>query len=700
MRYKRRLVCCLLLVVSITQIVLPQNRPPFFKDADMMSIGVYYYPEAWPEQQWARDVANIKSKLGLEFIHMGEFAWAFMEPKEGKFDLDWLERVVDLAAKQNLKVILCTPSATPPVWLTRAHPEVLMIDASGRRMEHGSREQACWSVPLYRQYVAKINTELVKRFGNNPNVIGWQIDNELSHYGKDYCYCDFCQAKFRAWLKTKYGTVAKLNQDWGNSFWSQMYQNFEQIRIPNQEELVQQVNPHALLDFQRWFAEEAADYIRFQAGTLRQHSHNQWITTNFMSMHKAVYPALSGKDLDITTWTLYPVHGNLNDGDLGFRLGDGAQMSFMHDFTRAINGNEGLMELQPGQVNWGKVNPQPLPGAIHMWIMRAFAAGAKLVCTYRYRQPLAGGEMYHNGLAQTDGVTPSYGGKEYARAMRDVRLMRGLRQPNAIEPREYAARRTAFLYNFDNRWDIDNHTQTSRWNTIDHLMKYYKALKSFGAPVDVITEDKDFSKYPFLVAPAYQLVDENLVGRWTKYVQDGGHLVLSCRTATKDRRGHLWEASLAAPISSLIGAQLTGYDLLPPPYKAQAQAGNKSYEWGTWGDFLKPNQGTSVLAVYADQFYKGNAAAVTRSLGKGSVTYIGVESMSGELEKDLLRGMFEQSRVAVRNFDNQFIVDWRDGFWIATNFTDKKQTASIPANAKIIAGSKDVEPAGVTIWKE
>ena len=466
----------------------------FFPQADLMRVGVYYYPEAWPSNQWARDIANIK-KMNLEFVHMGEFAWAFMEPEEGRFDFDWLERNVQLCADRGLKVILCTPTPTPPVWLVEKHPEVLMVDAQGRRMQHGTRQQACWSVETYRQYVAKIVNELGRRFGNNPAVWGWQLDNELSHYGKEPCYCDACQSKFRAWLKKKYGTIEALNRDWGNAFWSQMYQNFDQIRIPNQAELVAQLNPHALLDSQRWFAEEAADYLRFQTGILRQYcGKRQWITTNFMHNFAAVDPVLSGKDFEIITWTHYPAHGNLNEGPLGFRMGSAAAMSFSHDFLRSINGAEGLMELQPGQVNWGEVNPQPYPGAVHLWIMRAFAAGAKLVCTYRYREPLFGAELYHYGLVGPDGVTPTTGGQQYSQAAREMALLRENRRPDAKEPDAYAARRTALLYNVENRWDIDNHKQTIRWDTMGHTWKYYRALKRLGCPVDVITEDKDFAE--------------------------------------------------------------------------------------------------------------------------------------------------------------------------------------------------------------
>jgi beta-galactosidase len=667
----------------------------------MMNIGVYYYPEAWPTNEWPRDIANIK-KMGLEFVHMGEFAWAFMEPEEDKYNFDWLDEAVRLCGQNGLKVVLCTPSPTPPAWLVAKYPEVLMIDAEGRQMEHGSREHASWSVQRYRDEVEKIDTQLGKRYGNNPFVWGWQIDNELSHYGKNFSYDESSQKKFRTWLKQKYGTIDRLNEDWGNAFWSQMYQSWDQIRIPNQEELVALPNPHAQLDSERWFADEAADYLRFQAGVLRRYvGHRQFITSNFMNMHSQVYPPLNGEDFDIITWTLYPAHGNVEPGDLGFRLGNGNEMGFMHDFLRNINGTEGLMELQPGQVNWGDVNPLPYPGAVYMWIMRAFALGSKTVCTYRFREPLFGNEQYHYGLVGTDGVTPSIGGDQYSQAVHDIGKLRALRNPAAPIPKAYNDRRIALLYNVENRWDMDNHPQTTRWSSMGHVLKYYGAAKRLGCPVDVITEDKDFSRYPFLIAPAYQLVDAKLVARWREYAENGGHLVLTCRTGEKDRRGHLWEAPWAGPILDLIGAKITAYDDLPAPYVAKVSAAGKSYDWDSWGEQLEPSTPeTKSLAQYADQFYAGKSAAVTRRLGKGTVTYVGVDTLNGDLETDLLRGVLQEASVTTVNYDAQMFVDWRDGFWVATNFTSKEQPAPIPANAKILVGAKTLPPGGVAVWME
>jgi beta-galactosidase len=280
----------------------------------MMTIGAYYYPEAWPENQWARDMANMR-KMGMEFVHMGDFAWAFMEPEEGKYQFDWLEKNVALAAQNGLKVILCTPTAAPPVWLARKHPEALMVDATGRRMNHGGRTQGDWSSPVFRDYAAKITTELAKRFGNDKRVWGWQLDNELSHYEKQYSYSQGATLSFRGWLRAKYVTIDKLNADWGTAFWSMVYQNFDQIEIPNQLEHPALPNPHAQLDFSRWFAEDAADYLRMQAGLLRKvyagagaapatlkadflvdWRDGFWVATNFTSTPQTI-PARAGVPL-------------------------------------------------------------------------------------------------------------------------------------------------------------------------------------------------------------------------------------------------------------------------------------------------------------------------------------------------------------------------------------------------------------------
>ena len=246
---------------------------------------------------------------------------------------------------------------------------------------------------------------------------------------------------------------------------------------------------------------------------------------------------------------------------------------------------------------------------------------------------------------------------------------------------------------------MENHKQTTRWDTVDHWLKYYRALKSMMAPVDVLPEEKDFSKYPYVVAPSYQLIDKELIARFTKYVEDGGTLILTCRSGQKDRRGQIWESLWAEPIYDLVGAAVPKYDVLPPGRDGKVTAAGKEYGWGSWGDILEPRPGTEVLAVYADQFYKGSAAATRHQLGKGRAVYIGVDSLNGDLEADLMWTVYNATGARPARLPLNFMVDWRGGFWVATNFTDTDQIVPAPAEANIVVGSRTIPPGGVAIWQ-
>jgi beta-galactosidase len=219
------------------------------------------------------------------------------------------------------------------------------------------------------------------------------------------------------------------------------------------------------------------------------------------------------------------------------------------------------------------------------------------------------------------------------------------------------------------------------------------------APVDVITEEKDFSKYPFLIAPSYQLIDKNLIDRFTKYVNDGGTLILTCRSGQKDRRGHIWQTLWAEPIYDLIGAAIPRYDVLPPGRNGHVSAGMKTYEWGSWADIVEPRQGTETLATYTDQFYKGSAAAVRHHIGKGTVIYIGADSLNGDLEADLLWSAYNAAGAKPARLPINLFIDWRDGFWVANNFTDSSQIIPAAPGVKMLSGARSVPPGGTAIWQ-
>jgi beta-galactosidase len=690
----KKLFALLFLCVFSSLHLSAQNIQKFFPSEKLTEVGVYYYPEHWDSTQWERDFRNM-AEMGFEFTHFAEFAWAQLEPEEGKYDFRWLDRALQLADKYHLKVIMCTSTATPPVWLVRSHPEVLETDENGRQMDHGGRQHASFSSSYYRQYSLKMIEQLAHHYGKDPRVIGWQLDNEprrFLDYGKGV------PQRFRDWLKSKYKTLDALNEAWGTNFWSGTYTSFDQINLPRHSQWG--MNLHQRLDHYRFADSETASFLDDQAKVIRKFSGpDQWITTNYIPSYDVSYIGMS-KELDFTTYTRYMVYGGERGiGAEGFRVGEYTRIAMANDYFRPLTGTYGVMELQPGQVNWGNINPQPLPGAVRLWLWHVFAGGSKLTCTYRYRAPLYGYEAYHYGIVGTDGVTPTPGGKEFSQFIQEVAKLRQKYDGNAKLPEAYKNRKTGILYDVENVMALNLNRQTSEWYTEGHFLKYYRALKSFGCPVDFVREAADFSQYPVLVVPAYQMIDQSLIDKLTKYAENGGNLVISCRTGLQDKGGHLWEARFYQPMYPLIGSAVDSYDLLVPQSPGKVKFDGQDFAWTSWGDLLKPYAGTEVWATFENGFYAGTPAVISRKAGKGTVTYIGVDSRGGALEKEVLKKLYKQQQLTVEDYPEGVMVEYRDGFGIAVNYADKIYEMQLPVNAEIIVGEKTIPTAGVLVWK-
>jgi beta-galactosidase len=335
-----------------------------------------------------------------------------------------------------------------------------------------------------------------------------------------------------------------------------------------------------------------------------------------------------------------------------------------------------------------------------MWLFHSFAAGGRLACSYRFRQINYSAEQYHAGVIKTDGVTPSQGGEEYMQFMKEIKELRQQYKPGSKMPEKLAARSTAVLWDLENYWTIDRQKQTFQWDTWNYPVKFLELAKQLGAPVDVVGPTADLSKYKFLIIPAYEMVDSSLIKKWQDYVAGGGHLIITCRTATKDRQGHFWEAGWAAPISGLIGAHVLATDMLPGSVRGDILMGSAHYSWNNWGELLVPDKNTEVLATYNNQFYKGDAAVVKRKIGKGTVTYIGVDTDGSDLEKTLMKDTYAEAGATTGDYPPGVYVYWRDGFYIAVNYSSGDYQVPVPATAKVIIGQKLLKPAGVLVWSE
>ena len=664
-----------------------------------MSFGVYYYPEQWKQEQWDRDLKKI-SDLGFKFTHFAEFAWSSIEPQDSVFDFGWLDRCVDLANKYGLKVVMCTPSATPPAWLTEKHPEILVEMSSGKKVKHGMRLNANASNPVYQNYIERIVRKMAERYGRNSTLCGWQIDNE-PHFEGLYDYSDFSKKSFQNWLKRKYGDIEKLNETWGGTFWSLSYNDFNQIDIPNPEEHFH--NPHAFIDFKRYNADALAAGLEFQYNLLKELiAPSQWVTTNFAyyGFLPSVDPFRSKNNLDFASYTMYPLNTFLEypEGKEAYRLGSGMELAFQTEIIKSLTGKTGVMELQPGQINWGTWNSIPLPGAVRMWIWHCYGLGDDFVCTYRFRQPLYGAEQFHKGIMEPDGVSLSPGGLEFCKAIKEIEALPAIYEK---EPNDISGRRTAFLWKHDNLFSIEHTELRGDWELWKPFLGIYKKLKTMGIRVDFLTEDMNFdvNKYPFMVGPSYEMIDHATAEKLRRYVEEGGNLVLTYRSGLKDNDSHLWEGPQQEPLVSLIGAKVKGFDQLPDNVAGHVKFGEKEYEWNKWGDLLEPGEDTETWAEYSDQFYKGTPAVIYRKLAKGSVCYIGTLSKNFELEEDILRKFYIKAGSKILTLPEYFFVEFRDGYYIAMNYTSNDVKIPEEDKAEIILGETIVPPGGVTVWR-
>jgi beta-galactosidase len=668
-----------------------------------MKIGAYYYPEQWPREQWERDFDNIAA-MGLQIVHMGEFAWFSLEPKPGEFRFDWLDECVAMARKRKIDVILCTPTASPPIWLSHGHPETRPIDAHGTPMRFGGRRHYSPTSAPFREATARIVTALADHFGKHPSVIGWQIDNE---YGGVHDQSERSHAAFRAWLKSKYETIDNLNKAWGCQFWNTHYTDFSQVEFPPTG-VPGYANPHQTLDAQRFWSWTYADFNKLQADILKPRIGKRFITTNFMPFSSTCNPADMSNELTLFSWDSYPVTGwDKNPTDEAFRVADPSSISFMHDLMASYNGRWALMEVQPGQVNWSGVPVLLYPGAVRLWLWTAYAHGAEFITTYRYRQPRFGIELFHNGLVGTDGVTQTPGGREFVQVIDELERLESAGPPAPAKTRSAKPAasgsdepRAGLLFDFDQLWYFISLPQAKRWSQSQWLTRWYGSLARLGIRVEII---HPYRRWPtglaMIVAPGVQMVDDAIVQQFEEYASGGGHLLLTCRTGLMDRNGQLFEGPIAAPIVPLIGGTIEAYDSLPENSFGHVEMDAIRHKWDAWADLLYAEPTTKVLAKYADQFYTGGAAVIQNKRGSGTVTYCGVYA-DNSFTDALVEKIAAAANLSASPLPPRVQVLRRGRYRIALNYQLVPFDAPAPRGARFLVGTRQVEPVGVAVWEE
>ena len=569
--------------------------------ATPLRLGAAWYPEQWPEERWDTDLTLMQS-AGMNVVRIGEFAWSALEPSEGHYDLDWMARAVRLAEKHHIAVVIGTPTDTPPAWLTGQYPQVLRIGADGKQAEHGARRQFSYSSPLYRNFCRDIVQHLAARFGHDPNVIGWQIDNEYT----DESFDPDTRRQFQNWLQQRYGSLGALNSAWTTAYWSQTYSAWSQIPLNDKPG-----NPGLLLDHRRFVTDTWRSYQKAQIDTIHAGSEpRQFITTNIGGLgwsdnwdHYAI-----SADLDLASWDPY-----IGQGHLDYRR-HGAISDYVRGWKRQ---NFWVMETQASFVNWAPINTTLDPGEVRAYDWESVGHGADAVLYWQWRSALNGQEQYHGCLVGPDGrPLPLYQevrqiGHEFALASAAL---------SGTSPRSDVA----ILTTYESRWAIDFQPHTRAYDQQAVLLDYYRAVDDLTHHLDIVQASAPLEGYKLLLAPSLNVIPAALGQHLLDYVRNGGHLILGPRSGMKDEFNRLDTHRQPGPLVDALGGRVEQYYALDERLTVSGELGAGSAS--IWGEELSAHSpDTHIILRYGanDTWLSDKPAALRATYGRGTLTYLG-----------------------------------------------------------------------------
>lgn len=571
-----------------------------------MTIGVDYYPEHWDKSLWVQD-ADLMKQTGVKIVRLAEFAWCRLEPEEGKFDFEWLDEIIEILIRRGMQIVLCTPTNCPPLWFYEKYPEAVQTGKDGNKIGIGIRGHRCMNNPDFLYYAERIIRVMTERYGANKSIIAWQIDNELE---ANFCFCDHCIEKYRAWIKKKYASIKAVNQAYGNAMWSGEYSSWEQIRPPFGTYPDAWLNPSYMLDFNRYASHSVIEHINWQAQLIRQKCPDAKITTNvwFCTNMPNFYDEF--KELDFISYDNYPTT----------RLPDNPEENYSHafhlDLMRGVKQDKfWIMEQLSGGLGcWAPMSRTPDPGMIKGYSLQAFAHGADTVVHFRWRCATGGAEMHWHGLIDHSNV-PGRRFAEFADLCKEAENLSEMCDTQIKSD-------VAILYSPEDEYAFKIQPQTGGMYYMEQPMQFHAAFTKYGVNVDVISQKADLSGYKIVVAPEMYMTDERVVKNLYDFAEKGGIVILTNRSGVKDEYNKCIMEQLPTVYRNLIGAYVEEYDPLGYDKATIKMQDGTTYECGQWCDVLCPET-AETLASYGSEFYKGKAAITKNYFGKGKTYYFG-----------------------------------------------------------------------------
>ncbi len=472
--------------------------------------GADYYPEHWSKDKWKEHVDYIR-QYGIEWVRIGEFDWALVEPEDGIFDFTLLDEAVEFLKSNGIKVIMGTPSATPPAWLIKKHPEILPVDWKGNVRGFGSRRHYSLNSKVFREYAFRITEMYAKHF--NDRIDCWQTDNEFGCHDTTYSFTKDDLLAFRKWLKKKYGSIDKLNEKWGTVFWSQKYNDWDEIVFPINTPTFE--NPHQMLDIYRFMSDSTIEFHNKLVSIIKKYS-SKPITHNFMVDFFDIDYKKFSDYVDFVSWDNY----------IPTKVYDPLRQSANHTLMRSLKKAPFLViEQQPGRVNWRITNEYYDGDYVGMWVKQSYIDGALGNMIFRMEQIRFGAEQYHGGLLDYAG-RPTKALEVYKETKDET--------PGTIKPKK----EIAIFYSYENDWIHRINHINRNFKYWDGIVDYYKTFKMLGYNVDFVFEDDDLEDYKVLVVPYAKFIPEKFIEKIKNFE---GIKLMTCMSGLKDEYNWLNE---------------------------------------------------------------------------------------------------------------------------------------------------------------
>ncbi|MGN6230486.1 MAG: beta-galactosidase [Trinickia sp.] len=663
-----------------------------------MKVGVDYYPEHWDRALWEHDARQMQ-EAGITIVRLAEFAWSRLEPTEGHFDFAWLDQAIAVFAGHGIDVVLGTPTATPPVWLTHRFPDVLPVDNKGHAHYPGVRLHRCYNSPSLRLYGERVIDRLTRHYGAHPNVIGWQTDNELA---ANDCHCEHCTRGFRSWLKAKYETLDDLNREWGTVVWSGEYSDWMQVVTPLGGSPY--LNPSFLLDFRRFCSDSVADFNRFQADIIRRNSPGKFVTHNLWG-----YPVTADyydmfESMDFASVDYYPATDLIDDSKS--RMYHGA---LTLDLTRGVKRkNFWVMEQLSGTPGcWYPMSRMPFPGMIRAYAWQSVSRGADAIVQFRWRSARIGAEQFWHGLLDHHGV-PGRRFDEFVQFSREINRLAPLLEGTTLE------HEAALLFSHEQLNALQIQPQSDGFDYFGNFKRLHSALLKTGAGADVVNWRDDFSKYKLVVAPMLYLIDDEMSTKLHDYVEQGGTLLLTTRSGVKNMNNVCLPGRLPNLLTDLAGVFVDEYDPVGKDRQRvefEGLAGDSTFECGQWCDILSPVD-AQTLATYSSEYFAGRAAVTKNAYGAGSVYYLGTtlddaanqalfSRIAADLGLDRMQNLPEGVETAVRRSATtrlRFVLNLTKERKLVS--LDGRERTSALSGERWVGETLELAPGGVEIFVE